>query len=483
MPVHPVPIRRNWFRASALLAACALTACEVGPNYVRPTVETPPAFKEAAGWTPAVPADTLDRGDWWSVFADPTLDGLERKVEISNQNLAASEAAYRQARALVAGDQATLFPTVNLTGSATQSGRNGAAAAAPGGIGGGTASSYQVNLGASWAPDVWGRIRRTIEGAKAQAQASAADLANARLSAQSSLAADYFQLRLADADKALLLATADAYTTALKITTNQYNAGTVAKSDVLQAQTQMTNVQASIVDLDRQRTASEHAIAVLIGQPPVNLTIAADPNWRPSPPATPIDLPSTLLQRRPDIASAERAAASANAQIGVQTAAYFPSLNLSASYGFASSALGTLFNSSNALWSLGANAAQTVFDAGAISARVRGARAARDQSVAQYRQTVLSAFQQVEDDLAAARVLQVEEPLRLQASQSANQAEQISLNQYKAGTVAYTSVVTTEASALSARETLLTLQVQRITTAVSLIEALGGGWSTKQLPG
>ena len=462
----------------ALLLTTALAACAVGPDYHRPTVTMTPAFKEAEGWTPARPADGVAKGEWWSVFGDPVLDGLERRVEVSNQNLVAAEAAYREARALVAEDRAALFPTVDLTGAASRSGRG--AAAAPGASK--TTNQFQASLGASWAVDVWGRIRRTLEGAKAQSQASAADLANARLTAQSELAADYFQLRVTDAQKALLTQTVDDYTRSLQITQNQYDAGVVAKSDVLSARTQLTNARASLIDLDRARSQAEHAIAVLTGQPPAALTLVAEPEWTPPPSPTPIELPSTLLQRRPDIAAAERAAANANAQIGVQTAGFFPSLTLSGNYGFSATALSALFKSSNAAWSIGANVAQTVFDAGATSARVRQARAAYDQSVAQYRQTVLTAFQQVEDQLAAARVLQDEEHYRVEAARDAVQAAQISLNQYRAGQVAYTSVAVAQATALSARQSLVTLQGQRLAAAVSLIEALGGGWSAADLP-
>jgi NodT family efflux transporter outer membrane factor (OMF) lipoprotein len=465
----------------ALAATTALAGCAVGPNYHRPPVTTPTQFKEAQGWTPVAPADGVDRGDWWSIFGDPQLDALEQKVAVSNQNLAAAEAAYRQARDLVAEDRAGLFPTVDLTAAANQSGQR--AAIAPGGPKVATsAKTYQASLGASWAPDVWGRIRRTVEGARASAQASAADLANARLSAQSELAADYFQLRLADGEKALLTATLDGYAKSLQITQNKYNAGVAAKSDVLQAQTTLDNAKASLIDLDVQRTANEHAIAVLIGSAPADLTIAPVAGWTPQIPTTPIVVPSVLLQRRPDIASAERLAANANAQIGVQTAGYYPDINLTASYGFASTALAGLFKSSNSLWSLGASATQLVFDAGATRARVAGAKAGYDQAVAQYRQTVLTAFQQVEDGLSADRVYQNELAPRTAASREADQAEQILMNQYRAGQVDYTSVVTAEATALSARQTLLNLQVQRMTNEISLIEALGGGWSAAQLP-
>jgi NodT family efflux transporter outer membrane factor (OMF) lipoprotein len=476
---------------SMLVLGSMLSGCLVGPNYHRPPVETPPAFKETQGWAPARPADGLDRGDWWSMFNDPLLDSLEKKVEVSNQNLAAAEAAYREARAVVAEQRANLFPTVNLTGSATRSQRGSGSSTTGGGTGSapvgvttskGPTNQFQVELGASWAPDIWGKVRRAIEGAKAQAQLSAADLANARLTAQSELAADYVGLRIADANKALLQATVVGYARSLQITENQYRAGMAAKSDVLQAQTQLANAKASLVDVDQQRAADEHAIAVLDGEPPADLTIAPDATWTPTVPETPVELPSTLLQRRPDVASAERNAASASAQIGVQTAGFFPDITLSGSYGFASSMLSGLFKSANSLWSIGANATQLVFDAGATSARVRGARAAYDQAVAQYRQTSLTAFEQVEDDLAAAHVLQNETPLRAEAANDANQAEQISLNQYRAGQVAYTQVVTTQATALSARQSLLTIEGQRMTTAISLIEALGGGWSTSQLP-
>jgi NodT family efflux transporter outer membrane factor (OMF) lipoprotein len=486
-PSRPSSLRRASTTLAALLAASPLAGCLVGPNYHRPPVETPPAFKEASGWTPAQPADQVDRGDWWTMFNDPLLNSLEAKVEVSNQNLAAALAAYEQAHAVVSADQAQLFPTVNLTGSATESkqgGRGGTTGGAggAGGSSGKAVTSYQLAIGGSWAPDVWGKIRRQIEGAKASAQASAADLANARLSAQSTLAVDYLDLRLLDAQKEQLRKTADADARALTVVRNQYRVGTAARSAELQAETTLYNSQASLVDLDSQRAASEHAIAVLTGAPPAELTIAPDPSWGPSVPETPIEVPSTLLERRPDIAAAERNAQAANAQIGVQTAGYFPNITLTGSYGFGGSSVSGLFNASNAFWSLGASAVETVFNAGLTSALVREAKAQRDQAFAQYRQTVLTAFQQVEDDLAASRVLQTEEPLRLEASEAADQAEQVALNEYQAGTVDYTTVVTAQNAALSARQTLLNLRVQRMTTAVILIEALGGGWSASQLP-
>jgi NodT family efflux transporter outer membrane factor (OMF) lipoprotein len=469
--------------AILLTSVLALGGCAVGPNYVRPKVQTPPAFKEADGWAPARPADGVDRGDWWAMFDDPLLDQLEKKVSVTNQTLIADEAAYREARAVVNQQRASLFPTVNLTGSATRSKHaGGGAQTTPSGqviSGGGAFNEFTAGLGASWAVDVWGQIRRSIEGAKAQVQVSDATLANARLTFQSELAADYIGLRVADAQKALLRRTAEGYATSLKITRNQYNAGVAARSDVAQAETTFTNAQAALIDLENQRAADEHAIAVLTGQPPASLTIAPDPKWAPKVPVTPVALPSTLLERRPDVAAAERNVAAANAQIGVAFAGYFPALTLSGSEGYASTILEQLFKSTNNQWSVGANVTQTVFNAGATHFKVMQARAAYDQAAAQYRQAALTAFQQVEDNLAAAHVLQDEEPYRAQASKSADLAEQISVNQYRAGTIAFTSVVVAEASALNARETLLTLQGQRMTTAISLVEALGGGWSGK----
>jgi len=470
--------------ALALMGGAALAGCAVGPNYKRPPVEHPAQFKEVADWQPAQPEDGVDRGDWWSVFNDPILNDLEGKVAISNQTVVGDEAAYKEARALVAEQRAALFPTIDLTGGGSESGTRVITTTAGGGTSSGqvVTHTYQVALGASWAPDLWGRVRREIENAKADAQATAADLANAKLTLQSELAADYFQLRLDDAEEVLLKDTVTAYQRSLTITQNKYNSGVAAQADVLQAKTQLETAEASEVDLESNRAQNEHAIAMLTGQAPSDLTIVPIADWKPQVPVTPELVPSQLLQRRPDIAAAERTAKADNALIGVQVAGYFPDITLSGSYGFTSSALSTLFKASNAAWSYGASGTQLVFDAGATSARVREAKYAYDQSVAQYRQTVLAAFQNVEDELAADRVLQKEEPYKVAASSDADRAEKILLNEYNAGTVDYTSVVTAQATALSARQTLLTLQVQRMTTQVSLVESLGGGWTTKDLP-
>ena len=475
--------------AFASASAVLLSGCLVGPNYVRPPVQTPPHFKEAEGWIPAQPADDAPRGDWWTIFNDPVLSDLEKKVVISNQNIAAAEAAYREAHAIVAEDRATLFPTLTANGSVTHSGSGGGSTVIPGGggiipgAGGGSSSrtTYQASGSASWAPDLWGKIRRTIEGARASAQASAADIANAQLSAQAELAIDYVQLRADDELKRLTDITVEGYRRSLTITQNQYNAGVAAKSDLLTAETQLDNAQAQATDYVRQRQLMEHAIAVLAGEPPADLTIAPAA-WTLAPPDVPVSIPSSLLLRRPDIAAAERQAANANAQIGIQVAAYYPSLNLSGQYGFTGSNLGSLFSASSSFWSLGASAAETVLDFGARKARVQQARAAYEQAVAQYRQTVLNAFQGVEDELASVRILAQETPYRTSASQAADAAERIALNQYRAGSTTYTTVVVAQSTALSARTSLISNQENRIVSALTLIEDLGGGWSTAQLP-
>jgi NodT family efflux transporter outer membrane factor (OMF) lipoprotein len=459
---------------TALLCG-GLGACLVGPNYQRPSAPVTPAFKEAEGWAPATPSDAADRKDWWTVFGDPTLNDLEARVEVSNQTLKADEAAYRVAHALVAQDRAALFPAVTLGAGVTQSG--GGRNAAPTG----THTTYEPTLGATWAPDIWGAVRRQIENARESAQASAATLANARLSAQMELAVDYIALRQLDEEKRILDATVEAYKRSLSITQNKYKAGVAAQSDVLTAQSQLESAMANDTDLAQQRARDEHAIAILTGAPPAALTLPPAP-WSLKLPQIPTAVPSALLQRRPDIASAERSAAAANALIGVQVAAFYPTLSLSAEGGYASNALGQLFNASNNFWSLGASASETIFDAGARSAKVRGARATYDEAVANYRLTVLTAFQQVEDNLAAQRVYVEEEAQLKRASDAAQKNVMVTRNEYQAGTVDFTTVSTAEATALSAQNALLQIQASRLTTAVNLIEALGGGWNTASLP-
>lgn len=471
------------FLLCAAALGLTLAGCAVGPNYALPSAPISPTFKAAAGWTPAAPADALDRGDWWALFDDPALSALEARVKVSNQNVAAAEAAYRQARALVSQQQAALFPTVSLTGSGTRSGSKGGGSTvivnpdgSTNGGGGGSRSTFRSSLGAAWEPDVWGRLRRTVEGAKANAQASEADLAAATLSAQGELAADYFGLRASDVEMALDQATVDGYARSLQVTQNRFNAGTIPHSDLLQSQTQLLSAKADLAATRQRRATYEHAIAVLVGEAPGNFSLPVQPTWTPTLPAIPVGLPSTLLQRRPDIAGAERRMAYANAQIGVQRGAYFPSFTLGGSYGFAASELGSLFDAPNSLWSYGLSLAETLFDAGARQARVVQAKAAYDRTVAQYRETVLVAFQEVENQLTASQVQAEEYELRRQASLAADQAETMVNNRYQAGQVSFIELFTAQNSAYAARRAMAQASAQRQSTAVALIQALGGGW-------
>ncbi|MGJ7497141.1 efflux transporter outer membrane subunit [Variovorax sp. RT4R15] len=473
MTPNRIPFLRS--TTTALALAALLAGCAVGPTYERPAIASPSAWKEAPaaeGWLPAAPADALDRGEWWQLFNDAGLNELAARVQVSNQNIAAAVANYAQATALVREQRAGLFPTVGLSGSVGRSGDRTA---------GTSNGSSSVALGVDWAPDVWGRLRAAVGSAQASAQASAADLAAARLSAHGELATNYFSLREADAELALLADTIEGYERSYTITRNRYDAGIAAQSDVLQAQTLLVNTRAERVALERTRATLEHAIAVLVGAAPADFKLAPLAAWTPAVPAVPLGVPSTLLQRRPDIAAAERAVAVANAQIGIERSAYFPSLNLSGSLSRSASRVQDLFSASNTLWSLGLSAAQVLFDAGAIGARVDSAKAGHEAAVARYRQTVLTAFQGVEDQLTATASLAQQEALRREASVAADKTEQQLLNRYRAGQVSYTEVVTAQASALNARRTVLQLVVNRQVAAVGLIQGLGGGWDAAWL--
>jgi NodT family efflux transporter outer membrane factor (OMF) lipoprotein len=470
-----------------VLAAAALVGgCAVGPAYQRPTAPEPAAYKELQGWAPAAPADALERGPWWTLFQDPLLNELAASVEVSNQNVAAAVAAYTQARALVSEQRASLFPALTLNGSGTRSGNKGGGRTTvdPNGnvvgqAGGGAANSYRLSLGASWQTDVWGRLRAGVTAASANAQASAADLASARLSAQGELASNYLQLRAVDAARALLATTIEGYQRELRIVQNRYNVGIVPHSDVFQAETQLANAQSDDLNLARQRAQLEHAIAVLAGKTPSELSIAPvapGQQYAFFVPEVPVGVPSTLLQRRPDIAGAERRVAAANEQIGIARSAYFPNIGLTAAYGSNASRVSELFNVGSTAWSFGLSAAQTLFDAGATRARVQGARAAHEEAVARYRQTVLTAFADVEDQLAATRALAEQQELQRRASEAADKVEQQVLNRYKAGQVSYTEVVQAQVTALNARRSLVQTQSTRQTTALALIQSLGGGW-------
>jgi NodT family efflux transporter outer membrane factor (OMF) lipoprotein len=459
-------------------AAAVLSGCAVGPDYVRPEVPTPAAFKEGVGWKVAQPQDAALRRDWWKMFGDPQLDALIGQVEVSNQNVRVAEAQWRQAVGVVQQARAGLFPTLSINNSDTRS-RSPSLANAP--VTSTTAVSvYSLSLNASWAPDFWGGVRRTVEGDVANAQAGAADVANARLLAQAQLALDYFQLRAVDAQRQLLQDTVAAYSKSLELTRNRYAAGVVAKVDVVQAETQVKSTQAQAIDLGVQRAQLEHAIAILIGKPPADLAIAP---LSPSAalPAVPVEIPSELLQRRPDVASAERKMAAANAQIGVATAAYYPSITFSGATGYRGSAWSQLLSAPNRFWSVGAAIGETIFDAGARGAIVDQARAAHDASVASYRQTVLTAFQQVEDNLAALRILEEEAAAQDDAVKAARESTELTLNQYKAGTVSYLNVIIIQAAQLNNEAAAVRIKSQRLAAAVALIQALGGGWDASEL--
>ncbi len=473
---------RAGLRAGVVALSLLLGACTVGPDYQRPAVEVPAMFKEQDGWKQAEPQQAGSGTDWWSIFSDPVLDGLERQVDVSNQNLKASEAAYRQAVAVAQAANASFFPTITLGGSGTRS-QSGGGSGGVGGIsfGSSVGNLFNTSVAATWDIDLWGRIRRAVESAEASAQASAADLAAARLSIQGTLAGDYFTLRSADQLKRLFDSTVVAYTQSLQITRNQYAAGVAARSDVTQAEAQLEATQALAINVGIQRAQLEHAIAVLIGKPPAAFSIAPVEGLAQAP-AVPVGVPSALLERRPDIAAAEMQIIAANAQIGVAEAAFYPSLNLVGSAGFVSPVIGQLFNTSNNIWSFGPQLSQIVFDGGLLSAQLDQARAAYDQTVALYRQSVLTAFQQVEDQLAALRILAQQREVEDRAVKSADESVRVLLNQYKAGTVIYTTVITAQAAALAAEQTALTIRQNQLTAAVSLVQALGGGWNLSRLP-
>jgi NodT family efflux transporter outer membrane factor (OMF) lipoprotein len=450
----------------------------VGPDYKRSSVATPAAFKEAppAGWKVATPQDAIDRGAWWSIFHDPELDGLEKQVDITNQTLKQAEANYRSAQAQVQVARGALFPTLSVSPAVSRSSNK--SGFSNGSI---TSTSYSLEASASWEIDLWGRIRRQVESDVAAAQASSADVDNARLSAQASLATDYFELRGSDAMQSLLEDTVTQYRRALQITQNQYDAGTAARSDVITAQTQLLTTQAQLINVGVARAQYEHAIAVLTGHAPAELTIQRG-KLATEVPQVPTVVPATLLERRPDIAAAERAMAEENALIGVQIAAFYPAVDLTALFGYAGNPLSSLISAGNRVWSLGASATQAVFEGGTLTADVKVARANYDGQVASYRETVLTAFQNVEDALSGLRILEQQAAAEDAAVKAAYQAVQIALNEYQAGTQAYTTVVTAQATALADAETAVSVQMTRLVDDVSLVEALGGGWTTAQLP-
>ncbi len=459
-----------------LLSASCLAGCAVGPTYHRPDAPVEHQFTATEGWTPAAPADQVEKGAWWRVYNDAVLDGLEQKVAVNNQNVAAAEATVRQMQALVAENRAALWPTLGLTFGASRSGGTSSSSTTTTTNG----NRFSAGLDAAWSLDIWGKVRREVEQARANAEASKADLANATLSAQATLAIAYFDLRATEEQQRLLQTTVDNDSKALTLTQNQYKAGVAQRSDVLQAQSQLSTSQASLADLALTRGQYVHAIATLIGTPPDQVDIAAGP-LATVVPVVPTGVPSQLLERRPDIASSERAVAAANAEVGIAETAFFPTLDLSASDTASASTLSKLFSAHNSTWSVGADLADTLIEFGARSASVKGAKAGYDGAVAKYRETVLEAFQGTEDNLLALRVLEGEQGLREQAESQARQAEQIELNNYKQGTVAYSSVITAQNTTLSAMISTLNVRKSRLEASVNLIEDLGGGWDQSEL--
>jgi len=462
------------FLLTPLLAA--LAACTLGPDYVRPTMPpAPTAFKELQGWKPAQPNELAMNGKWWEMFNDAQLNALVEQVDISNQNLAEAEANFRKAMALVQTARADYYPTLTLDGSKTRSATYSAAGKAT------TKDSYALSLNAAWEIDVWGRVRRNVESNEATAQATAADLAATRLSAQAQLAQNYLQLRVLDAQQQLLDDTVVAYQRSYQLTQNQYAAGIVAKSDVIQAQTQLKTAQAQALDNGVQRAQLEHAIALLVGQPASSFAIKPSPLTATAPPI-PLAMPSMLLERRPDVAGAERRVASANAQIGVTEAAYYPDFSLTGSAGYlTSNGIANLFNVPSRVWSLGPQIGQVIFDGGAGKAATNQAIATYDAAAATYKQTVLTAFQEVEDNLAALRILEQEAAVQDEALQSARLAVTLVTNQYKAGTVSYVNVITAQATALTSERSALDILYRRMAASVLLTKALGGGWSDQNI--
>lgn len=456
-------VRTIFAAALAALAGCA----PVGPNFLKPAAIVSPEYKEIKGWKVATPRSGEPKGDWWAVFHDPELDRLVRAVVISNQTVKADEANYREALALINEARAGLFPTVTGTGSATRNSTLG--------------TTLTAEASGSWTLDVWGQVRREIEAQTAGAEASAANLANALLLEQSGLALAYVQVREADSLEDLLTRTVEEYKRSLTITQNQYNAGTAAKSDVITAQALVLNAQAQLINAGVIRAQSEHAVAVLMGRPPAGLSI---PHGLLSTqtPSIPVSVPSALLERRPDVAGAEETMRQDNAEIGVAFAGYFPAVSISGLAGYSGNPFAALYGPSNPVWSFGGSLAQPLFNGGLTGAQVETARQTYEAGVATYRQTVLTAIQQVEDNLAGIRILTQEVKVQAEDVRISRQATQIALNEYRAGTQAFTAVVVAEAQQLSVEEALLSTQAQIQTDAVNLIVALGGGWNEAQLP-
>lgn len=467
--------------AWVFLGLAVLSGCAVGPRYAKPAAPAPPAYKELPpNWKTAEPSDQVAKGKWWEIFQDPQLNALEEQIHVSNQTLKAAQAQFEQARAVVRINRSARYPNVTAGMSATRSRLsknrpNGRLSPTT------TYTDLQLPVDASYEVDLWGRVRKTVEAARANAQASAADLENVSLSLHAELASDYFQLRALDAEEQLLNSTVAAYEKALELTRNRYSGGIVSQVDVAQAETQLETTRAQAVDLGIQRAQLEHAVAVLTGQPASSFALPASP-LASTPPLVPVGLPSDLLERRPDVAANERRMAASNAQIGIARAAYFPTITLSAAGGFEGNSITNWFNGPSGFITAGASAIGTVFDGGRRRAVTDEARAAYDQSVANYQGTVLGAFQEVEDSLAGLRLLEEEAKTQDAAVASAQHSLQLSTNRYKGGVATYLEVITAQSIALTDQRVAVEIAGRRMTASVSLIKALGGGWNAANLP-
>jgi NodT family efflux transporter outer membrane factor (OMF) lipoprotein len=468
------------FRSSfsaVLMLLCV--GCMVGPDYRKPAVPMTPAYKEDQGWKLAQPRDQIPRGKWWEIFGDPQLNALQEQVSEANQNVKVAEARFRQARALIGFFRAGLFPTISA-GVSASSLRNSMNTSSGAGNGAST-RDFLLTGDVSYELDLWGRIRRSVTAAREEAQATAADLESARLSLQAELAFDYFELRSADAQQRLLNDTVKAFEEALQLTTRRFEGGAAPKSDVAQAQTQLETTQVQATDIAVQRAQFEHAIAVLIGKPPADFSLPAIP-LDLQPPYIPTGLPSELLERRPDIAAAERRVAEANEQIGIAKAAYFPTVTLNALLGFESSSIRNWVGWQSFLWAVGSSLAQTIFDGGRRRATSEAALASYDATVASYRQATLDAFQQVEDNLAALRILEQEAEQQRRAVVSARESLQLFSNRYKGGVDTYLQVITAQTVTLSNERNQVDILRRRMDASVLLVKALGGGWNVTDLP-
>jgi NodT family efflux transporter outer membrane factor (OMF) lipoprotein len=461
------------------VAILSLVGCAVGPKYKTPTVPVPPAYKEVGNWKTAQPSDQKLGGNWWEIFNDAQLNALEQQINVSNQNLKAAAAQYQQARAALRYSRADYYPTVDTAPSAS---RNRFSANRPGSIArGATLNDFVLPVDISYQANAWGRVSRNVESFREQAQASAADLAVVNLSMHSDLAIDYFAARTLDAEEKLLQNTVAQYQQALQLNEDRYKGGLASEVEVEQARTILETTRAQLVDVGVARSQFEHAAAVLVGELPAGFSLPPLPLTTP-PPSIPVGLPSDLLERRPDIAAAERRVASANAQIGLAKTAYYPLVNIAASGGFESGTITTLIQGPSALWSVGASALYTIFDGGRRHSANDEAQASYDSVVASYRQTVLNAFQQVEDNLAALRVLENEAGVQATAVQAAQRSLDLSNTRYEGGVTSYLEVITAQNAALSDEVTAVNILGRRMASAVLLIQALGGGWDRSSVP-